>query len=113
MIFRRKIKRNPDLGCVVHCTGASRMTNAVFSRHDLRVFHLAAAARPLRTAALSAVVLIAAAGLAAPQPQAPASSSAASAEPASACSMPGGWVDVKTGSSIRGAELFRDLAGRN
>src|SRR6185295_3645418 len=56
---------------------------------------------PLRTAILAVSLVAAAIG---------GTSGAASAQPASACSVDGSWIDVKTGRPIDREALFRDLA---
>lgn len=61
----------------------------------------------LRVVLLSALVVVAAVGLSG------AYAADSPAESASACAIPGAWVDVKTGRSIERGELFRDLAGKS
>jgi uncharacterized iron-regulated protein len=62
----------------------------------------------LRTAVLSASILVAAIGLAGAQ----ADSSASPAPAAAACSGYGSWIDVKTGRAIDRGELFGDLVAK-
>jgi uncharacterized iron-regulated protein len=62
----------------------------------------------LRTAVLSASILVAAIGLAKAQADSPAPPT----QTPSACSGYGGWIDVRTGRAIDRGELFGDLVAR-
>ena len=67
----------------------------------------------LRTAALSALLLVLPIFLSAPRPQAHESLEVSPADGGTACPMPGGWIDVATGAAYDRRVLFRDLAANN
>src|SRR5438874_12103741 len=64
---------------------------------------------PLRTVALCALVIAAAAGVSSAQ----TNPSVSPVETASACASHGGWIDVKTGRYIDRDKLFGDLAANS
>lgn len=85
------------------------MTTAVFPRDNRGIIRRAATARRWRMAVGSAVLLVSAAGFAPAQSQ-PQAEPAKPGAAAATCSTPLGWMDVKTGRTIPGQELLRDLA---
>src|SRR5215475_1855586 len=87
------------------------MTNRIGSCRQAFGHSAAPAMRPSRFWPCVLSVTLAAA-LAVPG-AAQTSSSVSPAETASACAMPGGWIDVKTGQSIDRGQLFGDLVAKS